>query len=540
MSKILIVAEKPSVAGKIAQALMGNPSKYKKDGYYENDEYIVSNCFGHLFELKKPKEIDEKYGKWDMNNYPLIFEKIPLKIKDDAGVKKQFKTLKDLFNRNDVSEAVNACDADREGEGIFRDVFYASKCPKKASRMWIESMANDEVLQETFDSRLPQKQYDSLYLEQTVRRIADYLIGMNASGSMSVKYQIITALGRVLTPTLKIIVDLEKEINNFKSKPYWTITASTNKNFDAKYYNEDLEFNRFYNKDEAQKLIDAVGLGKAQVTFLENSTRNESAPKLFNLSDLQIEMNRRYKYSAQSVLDICQSLYEKGLTTYPRTSENRISPELANQTYKIINALDDETFGKQKKTILSKKYKINSSCIATKEIASHEALTPTTKNITSSTLNSLSEEELNVYNSIVERFLINFYPKAVYDVQKITIERNQEQFKNTIESIKNKGFYEGMIDEPDFEENEFIDINEGDYVNITSYTLNEGKTEPPSRFSEGSLIKMMANPIKYVDDKESKDILKETQGIGTEATRAGILESLKKRKYIEVKKHQKR
>lgn len=537
MSKILIIAEKPSVASKIAMALINDIKKARKDGYYEDSNYVISNCIGHLFELKKPQEIDEKYSKWDINNYPIVLDKIPLKIKDDSGIKKQFKILKDLMNRNDISEVVNACDADREGEGIFRDVFYASKCQKTATRMWIESMANSEVIKETFENRLPQTKYTNLYQAQIGRRYADYLIGMNSSGVLAVKSGQVLATGRVITPTLRIIVDLENEINNFISKPYWQIYAVTNKDFEAKYFNEDLENNRFYKKDDALNLIEKVGCGKAKIITLENTTRNEKAPKLFNLSDLQIEMNKKYGYSAQEVLDACQSLYEKhGLTTYPRTSENRISPELANQTYKIINNLYDGQFKKQKDTILNNHYKINSSCIATKEIGSHEALTPTTKNVTESVIDNLNECELNTYKTIVERFLINFYPNAVYSVQKITLERNGELFKNTIESIKEKGFYEGFINIPNLKTNKFIDIKQNEYIDIIDFKLNEGKTEPPSRFSEGTLIKMMANPIKYVEDKESKDILKEVQGIGTEATRATILESLKKRKYIEVKK----
>jgi DNA topoisomerase-3 len=332
-----------------------------------------------------------------------------------------------------------------------------------------------------------------------------------------------------------MVVLLEREIQNFKSKPFWTVNADTDKKFNAKYFNEDLPNNQFTNIDDAKNLIKNVGTGKAKVVKASISKRQEKAPRLFNLSDLQIEMNRRYKMSAQTVLDSCQRLYETyGLTTYPRTDENHISQELAETVNSIIKALPS-IFKKQKDEIIKNKYKINSSCVAKKEIGAHEALTPTTKNA-DSVIDDLNDTDLKVYQAITERFLINFYPNAVFNVQEIEIERNKAHFKAKFESINDKGYYNGLLKEKEFTEQEFVDVDEGDYINITKLNLEEGKTNPPSRFTEGTLIKTMANPLKYVEDAHDKEVLKETKGLGTEATRASVIEGLKVRKYIEVDK----
>ena len=531
-NKILIIAEKPSVASKISLALQSN-NKKRFNGYTEDEKYIVSNCFGHLFEQILPKEIDSKYENWDLNNLPFKFESISLNAKKDC--KDQVKVLKELFKRNDIVEVVNACDADREGESIFREVYEAFKSKIKASRMWIESMADNITIKNTFNNRKELKLYNNLYNSAKGRSFDDYHLGLNSTMAISSKNKKLLTLGRVQTPTLNLVVELEKEILNFKSKPFWTINADTDKNFNAKYFNEDLPNNQFFDINDAKKIIATTGIGKAKITKSNITTRNEKAPKLFNLSDLQVEMNRKYKFSAQTVLDSCQRLYEEyGLTTYPRTDENHISEELASNLDDVINALPN-IFEKQKNTIQKNNYKINQSCIAKKDIGAHEALTPTTKKA-EATIFKLSDVDLKIYKAIVERFLINFYPNAIFNVQEIELERNGSTFKTKFESINNKGFYNGLLENRDFNNQEFADVKTGDFINITKLNLEEGKTNPPSRFTEGTLIKTMANPSKYVKDAHDKEVLKETKGLGTEATRAGIIESLKKRNYIKVEK----
>ena len=533
MSKILIIGEKPSIARKIVEGLSIKESFKITDGYWESNSYIVSSCVGHLLAQQLPSEIDEKFKKWNFDNLPFNFDYIPLKVSENT--KNQFKIIKALFKRNDISEIVNACDAEREGELIFRNLieFLHPGC-KNLSRMWIESVATPEIMLSQFESRKSEFEYEGLYNSAKARAYADYLLGLNSTQAMSIKYNKRLSIGRVITPTLRIIVDLERKIQNFKSEPFYKVFCDTNELKSLGYKSDILEDNRFKTKEEAQALINKIGKGEAVVSLFERKEETENAPKLFSLSDLQVECSKKYKYGAQEVLDACQSLYEThSLTTYPRTSENHISKELALICDQIIEDLSD-VFGVFTGEITNKSYKINDSCIAKKSIASHEALTPTLKHVTIEQYNSLNIIERNVYNEIVWRFLANFYPKAVYSVVNIEITRKDEKFTKRNKALKKVGFYEVYGIQPDKEAD--INLKEGNSVNIIDYSIAEGKTEPPKRLTEGSLIKIMMSPMKYVDSKEDKDILADTGGLGTEATRAGIIENLKKYNFIELKK----
>lgn len=536
--KTLIIAEKNSVMKKLVKALANDKPRFDK-GYAESKDFIFTHCVGHLLTLKMPDQIDEKYKKWSLENLPFNFEEIPLQI--SKSVKEQFNVVKKLMLRNDVAEIVDACDPDREGELIFRNLlYYVNPNIKKHTRMWIETTESDEALQKTFESRLDGSLYDNLYKAAKARQYADYLIGLTSTEGMSVVFgngKPLT-IGRVQTPTLKIIVDREKEILNFISKPFYKILAHTDEEIDGNYINPELEDNRFYNKEECEKEVKNIGLGKAIITDVLIEQRKDKPRLLYNLSDLQVEMSKRHKMSAQTVLDCCQSLYEThGLTTYPRTSENRISFELAEKQMTIVNNLPDSLFDRQKTDIKSNKYVLNSRVIAKKDIGSHEALTPVAgKKVDDVCLSKLSADELKVYEAICERFLSNFYPDAVYEKQTITFEKNNRKFQNSITNLVYPGHFLAYKHFKEQEQTEFIKVNKGDELQINELEILEGKTEPPARFSEGTLIKVMISPLKYVQEKEEKDILKETEGIGTEATRASIIETLKKQEYIEIKK----
>lgn len=534
MSKILIIGEKPSIARKIVDGLSLEEKFSKTDGYWESKSYVVSSCVGHLLKQMMPKDIDSKYAVWSLDNLPFNFKEIPLEVTKET--KDQFNILKKLLKRDDISEVVDACDADREGELIFRNLIgFINPKNKTYSRMWIESVANNEIMQKQFKERKTQSLYDNLYYSAKARAYADYLLGLNSTQAMSVKYGNILSIGRVITPTLRIVVDLEKQINNFKSKPFYKLSCDTNSLEGFSYYNKDLDDNRFETENEVKELIKKIGKGNALITKFEKKVEKENAPKLFSLSDLQIECSRKYKYSAQQVLDACQSLYEThGLTTYPRTSENLISQEMEKECPNILKALKDY-FTFETEDIYKHNYKINKSCVAKKDIASHEALTPTTKKVTESVFEQLSMIEKNVYLEIVKRFLCNFYPQAEYLVVNIEIERNEEKFTKRDKNLINLGFYKILDRElKDFNQ---IELNQGDSLEITEFHINEGKTEPPKRLTEGALIKIMQSPLKFVDSKEDKNILEESGGLGTEATRAGIIENMKKYGYIELVKN---
>lgn len=531
--KTLIIGEKPSIARKIVEGISLIEKVNKIDNYYESESFVISSCVGHLLKQAMPGEIDEKYKKWNLDNLPFYFEDVPLVV--SSSTKDQLKLLKSLINRKDVDEVVNACDADREGELIFRNLIkYLTPKNKKYSRMWIESVATSEVILKQVEERKPQELYDNLYESAKARNEADYLLGLNATMAMSAKNNKLFSIGRVITPTTKIVVDLERQIASFVSKPFYKVSCDTNKIKDFSYKNLKLEDNRFLNKSDAEALINKVGLGEAKVTKYEAKIEKEKVPKLFSLSDLQIECSKKYKYGAQEVLNACQLLYEQGFTTYPRTSENQISKEMAEETLNICKALSDY-FINETKEIFENNYKINSSCIAKKEVASHEALTPTVKKVLETDLNKFSTLEKNVYFEIVKRFLANFYPDAEYSVVNIELTRNNELFTKRDKNLRKLGFYK-VLGASTSNANDLV-LKEGDILNITSFKINEGKTEPPKHLTEGALIKIMQSPMKFVTSKEDKEVLEETGGLGTEATRASILENMKKMGYIELKKN---
>ena len=545
MSKILIIAEKPDMAKKICSALSKGNVK-RNDGYSEDDNFIFTNAVGHLLRLAYPKEVDEKYTIWNIKTLPFEFERIPLVVQETT--KKQFLVVKKLLERSDVSEIINACDSDREGEYIYRNIILGSKIKFPANisftRLWISSTTKEGII-EAFKNRLPSKDYNALGNSAKARSYADYHLGLNATIGMTSafgKNKEIISVGRVQTPTLKIIVDRENEIQNFKSKKLYSIKGKFN-SLDEKEFITDFvpqydEKNEFDNLDKVNEIISKIKKGPYKVIEKKETERKTKHKNLFALSDLQMLMSSRYGYSAQEVLDTVQSLYEKhSLVTYPRTDENHISPEWAKKCSSVVLERLSEVFGVITSTIIKNAYTLDSTCIAKKDkIGAHEALTPTEKKVSKEEYSSLSEKERRVYKAIVYRFLSVFYPDAI-DLSVLYKFNNEEDtFKYSYLKEINPG-YRAVERENEEETNETIelDLKEGETVNLLEAYFKEKDTQPPKRFSEGSLIKEMKNPAKYLESKEDKELIKNIEGIGTEATRASIIESLKKRGYIEIK-----
>ena len=537
---ILIIAEKPSVMKNIIDAKLENANISRYKGYCQGKDFIYTHCIGHLLVLKMPGEIDSKYIKWNLNTLPFNFNDIPLKVND--SVKEQYEIVNRLMHDSRVTEIVNACDSDREGDLIFRNLYkYSRPSVKNVSRMWIESQT-PEGINESFKDRLDEREYNNVYFAGKARSYADYIIGLNSTRAITCKFSRekgeILPIGRVQTPTLRILVDTEKEIKNFVPKDFYKIQANGNVNgadLVGNYINKDLDQNRFEVKEDAQKMIDKIGIGDAIITEASTTMRNEQPKLLYSLSDLQVDMDKRYHISAIDCLNTVQSLYENHkLVTYPRTDENHISKELANRLNPILKSLSVHT--ELRDEIINNNYKINPIMIAKKDIGAHEALTPTGLKVDKEYLKKLSLNEIHVYMAIVERFLAAFLPDAKISKQKISFQRNGELFESTFEActfLGHRKAYTYGKKETKEDNKEFVNASKGDILHILSLELTEGKTQPPSRFSEGSLIKMMKNPSKYVDEKENKDILKKVEGIGTEATRASIIKELHERNLIE-------
>jgi DNA topoisomerase-3 len=575
MGKILIVAEKPDMMRKIMAAL--DPEARAGGGKAVGSKGITfTHAVGHLTELEMPDKLDPKYAKWNLEDLPFYFDDIPLHpISSSAD---QYKVVKALMVDGGFDEVVNACDADREGELIFRDIYQLAKCKiKEVTRMWIQS-TTPEGIKEAWDGRKPERDYSNLAKAAKARSYADYMTGLNGTRAMTKAYGgfgNLLSVGRVQTPTLRMVVDLEKEIKNFKPSLFWTLTASAETagkvKFVAKYVPSDKGDGRFKTKEEAEAIVSKVGIGPAKVAKAEDGVSYKKPKPLFNLSDLQIYASRAFGMSAQQVLDAVQSLYEKhSMVTYPRTDEEHISSELAGKIGTIVSAIAGGPYKDAVATIGQYKLGISKSCIAVGgKIGAHEALTPTDKKVTDSDILALSPYELKVYKAICRRFLEQFFPAAEFKTQTVVFERNGESFSANAKSLSRPGFlvvagkdsngnYYGddsksrpspdgqdgpdpsddKADGQDGVNSAFLDVRAGDSVDVKSVDLRDGTTKAPARFTEGSLIAAMKNPAKYVDSKDEKAALAEAHGIGTEATRAPIIENLKHVGYIEIVKKQ--
>ncbi len=540
MAEILIIAEKPDVARKISDSLNGKV--LKKTGYLEcvtpEVKYTISYCVGHLVQLKLPKEVNDKYRYWNYNTALFDYNNIPLKFTDSTIT--QAKIVIDLLNNESFSEVVNACDSDREGELIFRNIYTFSKTTNtNVSRMWLKSMTNDAI-KDSFDNRQNSSLYDDIAKSAKLRSYVDYHIGLGATMAMTHATKTLTTIGRVQTPTLRMIVDRHFEILNFVPEEYYKVFAYfDSKKIKGSYYvdtkeNKDNEDFKLRNKEEVDKIVTETGIGESKVISVVSKDEIKKCNKLYSLSSLQVDMNVKFGYSAQQVLDIAQSLYEKhGLTTYPRTDENTISEEFAKSISNLIPILP--IYKQHTQKIIANKWTLNNDVVTKKtEIGAHEAITPTLYAANLTKLKSLSHDEKKVFNAILIRFLQNFFPNAIFKSQKIIIERNNHKFFAKFEKLVELGWKE--LDDKNTDEGVNIDINEGDVVNLEEFEINEEKTKAPKRFTEATLIKAMKNPSKYLIDKSDESILKEVEGLGTEATRASIIENLKKQLYLEMDK----
>ena len=557
---ILIIAEKPDLMRKLGNALLkGNISKKQKtvagrtiNVALEDSNIIITCSHGHLYRYKYPNEIDEeKYKTWSMDHLPLMFDDIPLIASSDAFNKALISSTKELLERSDVTEVVCACDADREGESIPRETINmiaasSTKVRKLNStrtftRMWYVEQGESQ-LREAFKNRKPLSYYDNIYFSAKARQFADYKVGLTATEAMTLKVGQkgnVMTVGRVQTPTLRIIVDLEKEIRNFVPQDFFKVNAITDTGIIGEYKIPNSKDNRFEKRDDAKSVVDKTGIGPAKVIKAETKESKQNPKKLYSMSSLQADMNRKYNLTAHQTLEIAQKLYENAFTTYPRTEEECVSEEFAERIQECMknNEVIFPYHSDVLNEILENNYKLSSNVISklSQEIGAHEAITPSTSSVSADKISHLSDIERKVYFAIVERFLQNFFPPAVYDVQNIEFERNNSVFFAQFKALKKKGYLTVSSDVEESNDN-LVKLNVGDTVKIKELKILESKTQPPARFTEASLIEMMKNPVKYLDSKDEKDIIKETSGIGTGATRDAIIEGLKKQNLIEIQK----
>ena len=500
----LVIAEKPSVALSIAKVI---GAKNKKDGYYEGNGYRVSWCVGHLIQMANPDAYDEKYAKWNIEDLPIIPSEYKYEVA--KSTKKQFTILKKLMNDKDINTVINACDAGREGESIFRLVYSEAKCKKKMQRLWISSM-EDGAIKEGFENLKDGKDYDNLFESALSRAIADWLVGMNISRLYSCLYKQNYSVGRVQTPTLAMIVKRDDEINNFKKEKYYTVELSTN--------GFVLSTDRMDDKAVAEQLINSVG-ATIEITDIISKEKITKPDLPFDLTTMQRECNKYFGYSAKQTLDYAQSLYEKKLITYPRTDSRCLTEDMITST--VNNILGKNDFDIERiKTVF------NSS-----KVTDHHAIIPTVSSL-SEDISKLPESEAKVYRIIFNKLHASVGYPLIENTTKIVASFCGFEFTSTGKVITDEGFTK-YLKEYKSKKNEDIelpDVSISDVLNIENKEIKEKYTQPTKHFTEDTLLKSME-----VAGSEAleKDVDVERKGLGTPATRAGIIENLIYKGFVE-------
>lgn len=521
--KVLVIAEKPSVARDIAKVLKCSK---KGDGYLYSEEYVVSWAIGHLVTLCEPEDYDEKYKKWKVENLPIIPENI--KTKAISKTKQQLKVLKKLMTDKEINYLICATDSGREGELIFRYIYNLLKCKKPFKRLWISSMT-DTAIKEGFANLKEGNEYDNLYLSAKCRSEADWLVGINASRAFTLKYNILLSIGRVQTPTLSIIVNRQKEINEFVPKDYWELEADF-VNYKGIWTDLKNKDTKIFKKETAENILKAVTGFDGIVKSIENEEKRVPPPLLYDLTELQRECNKKFSFSANKTLSIAQDLYEKRkMITYPRTDSRYLSTDMTGKISNVLVKLKNtQEYIKYAEYVLSlEKLPINKRIIDNSKISDHHAIIPTDININ---VKLLSDDEYKVYDIIARRFLSVFYPYYIYNVTTIVTDIKENSFVTKGNTIKQLGFME--LNKNDDKKDDILpNVSVNEAVKNNKVSLIQKKTKPPALYNEASLLSAMENAGRFVEDEELKEKLKES-GLGTPATRAAIIERLINVGYI--------
>ncbi|GGK20397.1 DNA topoisomerase III [Yeosuana aromativorans] len=509
------IAEKPSVAREIASVLGANT---KRDGYYEGNGYAVTYTFGHLCTLKEPNDYKPHWKSWDLNNLPMLPEKFETKVVSNSGIQKQFKIVKSLFDKAEV--VINCGDAGQEGELIQRWVMNEANYKGDVKRLWISSLTT-EAIKEGFDNLKPSSNYDNLYYAGFSRAIGDWLLGMNATRLYTVKhggYKQVLSVGRVQTPTLAMVVNRFKEIENFKPQPYWELQT---------LYRDTLfsyEEGRFLNKADGELLANKVKESDFEIVFIDKKKGNEYAPKLFDLTGLQVYCNNKFGFSADDTLKIVQTLYEQKVVTYPRVDTTFLPSDIYPKVQGILQKLTN--YSNLTQPLLGKKLKKSPKVFNDKKVTDHHAIIPT------GIETRLQYNQQQVYDIIVRRFIAVFYEDCSVSNTTVIGKAADVTFKTTGKEILKKG-WRIVFETANAKEKEpdilpaFVKGEKGPH----EPSFLEKETKPPNQFTEASLLRAMETAGKQVDDDELRDLMKEN-GIGRPSTRANIIETLFKRKYI--------
>lgn len=522
MAKTLVLAEKPSVARDIARVL---GCKQKGDGCIIGPKYIVTWALGHLVTLADPDAYDDKYKAWRLEDLPMLPDK--MKLVTIKQTSKQYRAVSALMKREDVDRLVIATDAGREGELVARWIMMKAHCKKPAYRLWISSQT-DKAIKEGFENLKPAKEYDNLYYSAQARAEADWLVGLNTTRALTCKYNAQLSAGRVQTPTLALIVKREEEILAFQPKDYYSVQAVF-KGFNATF--RDKKNNtRFSDKAFAEKIAESCKGKKGTVAKVEKTAKKTPPPAAYDLTELQRDANKKYGYSAKQTLSLMQSLYEyHKVLTYPRTDSRYITDDIVATIPERLRAMAVGPYQSAAMRLarnpLQTKYIVNNA-----KVTDHHAIIPTEQ---SPNLSKLSFEERNIYDLVVRRFMAVLSSPMEYDEVKLQIDIGENSFYAKGKTVKSAGWKEfyGMTDDEEDEDTEnrsqdLPEIRQGAQLEVLNTKIISGKTRPPARYTEATLLSAMENPVGQIEDKNLKKVIAATSGLGTPATRADIIEKL--------------
>ena len=540
MAKKLIIAEKPSVANDLARVLTG----FKKEGeYWESEDFVLSSAIGHLIELCKPTEYGKGKGKWSFESLPLLPEEFKLKVIERTAPR--FEVLQKLLKRKDVTGVINACDAGREGELIFRYVMEAAGCKKKVQRLWLQSMTPASV-REGFTKLRKEEEMEPLLDAAKSRSESDWLVGINTTRALTALNSkgggfFLTTAGRVQTPTLSILVEREKQIRAFVPKDFWEVHATFGAKageYEGKWLDEKVadqkvadrgaeqKPERLWSKERAEEIVEACR-GKTGTVQDEKKPARQLSPLLYDLTSLQREGNSRFGLSARRTLQIAQALYEKHKAiTYPRTDSRYLPEDYLEVAKTTLENFQDSEFGEFSKKVLKSGWcKPTKRVFNTAKVSDHFAIIPTMQIPA-----KLDEIEMKVYAAIVRRFIAVFYPEAVYEVTNRITRVGEHAFRTDGKILKEAGWLavygKEAVEEGGGEEGKLlVSVEEGEKVKTVAILAEGLQTKPPARMTEATLLSAMEGAGKTLDDDALREAMGE-RGLGTPATRAATIETL--------------
>lgn len=537
--KALVIAEKPSVARDIARVLH---CEKKLDGGMEGKDYVVTWALGHLVTLADPEAYDKKYMKWEMETLPMMPDKMKLIVIPQTG--KQFRAVKTLLFRKDIDRVVIATDAGREGELVARWILEMAGCHKPVKRLWISSVT-DKAIREGFANLRDGREYENLYRAAAARAEADWLVGINATRALTCKYNAQLSCGRVQTPTLAMIAHREQEIREFVPEEYFGISLKA-AGIRWSWQDKKSGSYRTFDREKAEKQKKELEGKALTVSSVEKVSKNQNAPGLYDLTELQRDASRRFGYSAKETLNIMQRLYENHkVLTYPRTDSRYIGKDVAETLKERLKACAVGPYRKLAGSLAMKPIRTNGSFVDDKKVSDHHAIIPTEQFVD---LSHMTNEERKIYDLVVRRFLAVLMPPFAYDETTMKAEAGESVFTARGKIVKKQGWKEAYETETFSEEDEenteelpkeqqLPELKKGEKLKIEKPELTVGKTKPPARFNEATLLSAMENPVKYMESRDKAYIrtLGETGGLGTVATRADIIDKLFKSFLMEKK-----